>query len=234
MRRLPSATGFGVSVAPSLAVLLAVLPARAQEPATVDLQRDMTAAPPSQEISPPPEAPPPAPYQKTLVLDSSLGARAFLGDFGQTAPPGMWLHTQLGYEVLRWLMLFGEGDLSFNDTSGTQPAPRTRAFPVFGFGGGARFTARFTPRVGAYVQLSVGAMKADVPANALALIGFREAETLSPYGAARLGVEWYQINRHFALGLNSGLRLAQGFAPSRGGGAAPLVLDGGASLRYAF
>ena len=197
----------------------------------VDLDKDVQGT--VDVAEPPPEAPPPMPYKKTLVLESSLGARAFLGELGKTAPPGFWLHTQLGYELLRWLMLFGEGDLSFTDTSGTQKPPRTRAFPIFGFGGGVRFTVRFTDRVGVYAQASVGAMKADVAVNSLAVIGFREAEELAPYAGGRLGVEWYQIDRHFALGLNGGARVAQGFALSRGGDT-PLVVDGGASLRYAF
>jgi hypothetical protein len=216
-------------------VLATARPALADEaPDSANLDRDAEAAAAGPALETPAEAPPPIPYKKTLVLDSSLGARAFLGDFGRTASPGFWLHTQLGYEVLRWLMLFGEGDLSFTDTSRSQPPPRTRAFPIFGFGGGARFTVRFTERFGTYLQASIGAMKADVPTNALLLLGFGEAESLSPYAAARLGIEWYQINRHMALGLNAGVRVAQGFSQVRNASDTPLALDGGASLRYAF
>lgn len=162
------------------------------------------------------ETPPPPPYKKTVVLDSSLGALFFGGKFGDVAGPAPWLRTQLGYEVLDWLMLFGEGELGFADTSRAQAPPHTRAFPMFGFGGGARFTWRFTPRVGAYLQASVGAMKADVAKNALALLGFKNAESLGVYGAARAGVEWYQRDRHFALGLSLGLRDASGFAKTIG------------------
>jgi hypothetical protein len=131
-------------------------------------------------------------------------------------------------------MLFGEGDLAFTDTSGTQEPPKTRAFPVIGFGGGARFTIRFTDRFGIYLQGSLGAMKADIAHNALAIIGFKDAEALHPYVGARLGIEWYQVDRHFALGLTSGIRDAQGFAKIGGSGDTPLVFDVGASLRYAF
>ena len=89
-------------------------------------------------------------------------APQFLGRFGKTAPPAPLLRTQVGYEIFKWVMLFGEGELAFTDTSKSQDPPKTRAFPIFGFGGGARFTARFTDRLGAYLQGSLGAMKADI------------------------------------------------------------------------
>src|SRR5262245_8615284 len=115
-------------------------PARADEPqpqegSQVDLTKDTKAASLEEPTAPPPEAPPPPPYKKTLVLDSSIGAIGFLGQFGKVAPWGPWMHTQLGYELLKWLMLFGEGELAFTDTSNRQSQPGTRAFPIFGFGG---------------------------------------------------------------------------------------------------
>lgn len=213
-------------------------PAPAEPPAAaqVDLTKDTKSVSASADdlTAPPPEAPPAAPYKKTLVLDSSIGVLAFLGQFGKVAPPAPWMHVQLGYEVLKWLMLYGEGELAFSDTSNRQHAPSTRAFPMFGFGGGARFTARFTDRFGAYVQGGLGAMKADIATNALGLIGFRDAESLGLYLGARAGIEWYQLDRHFALGLNAGVRLAQGFEKIGASTDSPLALDGGASLRYAF
>ena len=171
-----------------------------------------------------------------MVIDSSIGALLFLGKFGKTAPPAPWLRTQLGYEVFKWLMFFGEGELAFTDTSRSQDPPKTRAFPIFGFGGGVRFTARFTDRFGAYLQGSVGAMKADIRTNGLGVIGFKDAETLGIYFGGRLGIEWYMIDRHFALGLTSGLRNASGFKQRGGAGSSdtPLAFDAGASIRYAF
>ncbi len=199
----------------------------------VDLERDTKQGAPDPIDAPPPEAPPPPPYKKTLVLDTSIGAMAFLGEFGKVAPPGLWLHTQLGVELLKWLMLFGEGDLHFTDTSREQDPPQIRAFPVFGGGGGVRFTVRFTDRFGIYLQGSAGAMKADIRVNALRTIGFGDAESLGAYAAGRLGVEWLQLDRHLGLGLTSGVKLAQGFARTRGNDT-PLAIDGGVSLRYAF
>jgi hypothetical protein len=202
-----------------------------REEAKIDLLADTK--PPVEEPAPA-EAPPPPPYKKTLVLDSSIGAMAFLGQFRKVAPPGPWMHVQLGYELLKWLMLYGEGELAFTDTSGTQPPPRTRAFPLFGFGGGARFTVRFTDRFGVYAQGGLGAMKADIATNALGILGFRNAESLGLYLGSRLGVEWYQIDRHLALGLNAGIRLAQGFVKTGASLDTPAAVDGGVALRYAF
>jgi hypothetical protein len=234
-----------LSLALAALLVVAAPAARAEEPAPpadsqapapgqVDLTKDTKAKAAEELIGSSPEAPPPLPYKKTLVLDSSIGAIGFLGEFRKISPPGPWMHLQLGYELLKWLMVYGEGELAFTDTSNKQDPPKTRAFAMFGFGGGARFTIRFTDRFGIYAQGGAGLMKADVPTNALAILGFRDAESLGVYLGARLGVEWFQIDRHFALGLNAGVRTAQGFAKLGAGTDSPLALDGGASLRYAF
>lgn len=236
------ACALAMTFASSASTARADEPATAPSPATapgptsaadIDLEKDAQSAALSDVPGPPVEAPPPPPYQKAVVIDSSLGALVFLGRFGETAPPAPWIRTQVGYEIFRWLMVFGEGELGFTDTSGTQAPPRTRAFPLFGFGGGARFTVRFTERLGAYLQGSVGALKADIRRRALEIIGYRDAEDLGITFGARLGLEWYQLNRHFALGANAGLRNATGFARV-GSSDTPLAFDAGASIRYAF
>ncbi|MDB4934070.1 MAG: hypothetical protein JWP87_1042 [Labilithrix sp.] len=203
----------------------------------IDLEKDTQSSALVDAPAPPPEAPPPPPYKKSIVVDSSLGALVFLGKFGKTAPPAPWIRTQVGYELFKWLMLFGEGELGFTDTSGSQEPPKTRAFPLFGFGGGARFTVRFTDRFGVYAQGSLGAMKADIRRRALEIIGFKDAEDLGLYLGGRLGLEWYQLDRHFALGVTAGLRDATGFKRTLNGGGGsdtPLVFDTGAAIRYAF
>jgi hypothetical protein len=179
------------------------------------------------------EAPPPLPRHKGLVLESSLGAADFLGKFGEVAPLGFWLHTQLGYEIFNWLMLFGEGELAFTDTSGTQSPADTRAFPIFGFGGGLRATVHLTDRVAIFGQGDLGAMKSDITTGALANLGYKNAENLDLYLGGRLGVEWYQIDRHLALALQVGLRDATGFKRQVGSDL-PLMLDAGLALRYTF
>jgi hypothetical protein len=84
-----------------------------------------------------------------------------------------------------------------------------------------------------YVQPSIGAMKADIARNALAILGFRDAEVLNLYFAGRLGAEWFQTSRHLALGGTFGMRDATGFA-RLGAGETPLAWDAGGSVRYAF
>ncbi len=210
----------------------------ADEPA-IDLESDTrpsaALSPAAAETAGPPvEAPPPPPYKKSLVLDAGLGALTFLGKFGTVAPTAPWLRAQLGYELFKWLMVLGEGELGFATTSGSQPPPRTRAFPMYGFGGGVRFTARFTDRFAAYFQGTIGVMQAEIRTNALAILGYRDAEDLGLYAAGRLGVEWYQIDRHYALGLSAGLRDATGFQRQGAGTDTPLAIDGAVSLRYAF
>jgi hypothetical protein len=200
----------------------------------IDLEKDTQSSALVDAPVAPAEAPPPPPYKKSIVVDSSLGALVFLGKFGKTAPPAPWIRTQVGYEIFKWLMPFAEGELGFTDTSGSQEPPKTRAFPLFAFGAGARFTARFTDRFGVYAQGSVGGMKADIRRRALEIIGFKNAEDLGLYFGARLGLEWYQLDRHFALGITSGVRDATGFKRTTGGSDTPIVFDAGASIRYAF
>lgn len=179
------------------------------------------------------EAPPPPPRHKGLVLESSLGALGFLGKFGAEAPTAFWLHTQLGYEIFKWLMIYGEGELAFTDTSNGNGPTQTRAFPIFGFGGGPRFTVHFSDRVAIFAQGDIGAMTSDVTSGALANLGFKNAESLGLYFGGRLGIEWYQLDRHIALGLQVGLRDATGFKRVAGSDL-PLMIDGGLALRYTF
>ncbi len=189
------------------------------------------AIPPSNEIE---EAPPPLPRKKGIVLDSSLGVLGFLGSFRRVAPSAPWFHTQLGYELFSWLMFFGEGDLAFTDTSNAQDPSKTRAFPIFGFGGGTRITVHSSERTAFYLESSLGLMKADVSNNAFAILGYRGAERLGFYIGGRLGFEWYQVNRHLAIGLGFGIKDATGFAHTIGGSDTPLLWDAGLSLRYTF
>lgn len=180
-----------------------------------------------------PEAPPPLPRKKGFVIESSLGALGFVGKFGNVAPPAYWLHAQFGYEIFQWLMLFADGEMAFTTTGLAGDATKSRAVPIFGFGGGTRVTIHFNDRVAMYIQGNFGAMMADVPIRALAVLGFGAAESLAPTIGGRLGFEWYQLNPHIALALSGGPRFAPGFARSVGGDV-PLMIDGEASLRYTF
>ena len=180
------------------------------------------------------EAPPPLPRKKGIVVESRIGALAFLGRFRQVAPTAPWFHVDAGYELFRWLFLFGEGELALTDTSVAQDPSKARAFPIYGIGGGARVTLHVSERVALYGQGSLGGMKADVARNAFALLGYKDAESLGIYLGGRLGVEWYMVDRHLALGLGAGIRDAKGFAKTGPVSDTPLMVDAALALRYTF
>jgi hypothetical protein len=237
----------GLAAAALLGVTLAAGGARAADPppapteeqieAAVKADANANAQPPSTAAAVPSadeEAPPPIPRKKGVVVESRLGALAFLGRFRQVAPTAPWFQVDAGYELFRWLLLFGEGELAITDTSVAQDASKARAFPIFGIGAGARLTVHVTERVALYGQGSLGAMKADVAKNAFGLLGYKDAESLGVYLGGRLGVEWYMIDRHMALGFGGGIRDAKGFAKTGPASDTPLMLDLALALRYTF
>jgi hypothetical protein len=176
--------------------------------------------------------PPPRPGHKGLVLESTLGVLGFAGQFRHVAPPAYWMHAQLGYEPLAWLMLFGEAELAFTDTSESQGA-FSRAFHLWGFGGGAR-AGLHVGEFGMFVQGDLGALSAYVPHDALGNLGFRGAESLGAQFGGRAGVEWYQRDRHLAFTAQAGGRFAQGFSKSSAVSDVPLMWDAAVGLRYTF
>jgi hypothetical protein len=178
-------------------------------------------------------APPLRPRHKGLVLESTLGMLGFAGQFRHVAPTAPWLHAQLGYEVMPWLMLFGEGELAFTDTSEAEPL-NVHAFSIWGFGGGGRATFHATDRVAFFGQASVDALGANVPHDTLAIIGYRTAESLNASFGVRAGIEWYQMDRHLALTLQAGGRDAQGFQRFLASSDFPLMWDAAAGIRYTF
>ncbi len=179
-------------------------------------------------------APPPRPRHKGLVLESTLGILGFAGQFRHVSPPAYWLHGQLGYEVFSWLMVFGEGELALTDTSESQDESHTMAFAMWGLGGGLRGTVHVSDRVAIFGQGDIGALAANVPHDALALLGYRAAESLDASFGARLGADWYQIDRHMALCAAIGARLAQGFSKATDPSDLPLLWDLAAGVRYTF
>ena len=179
------------------------------------------------------EAPPPRPRRKGLVLESSLGVLGFAGQFGHVAPPAFLMHAQVGYEVTDWLMFFGEGELAFTATSVEQDESQAFSFPIWGFGAGARATIHASERVAFFVQAQLDLMAADVPHDTLEILGFRNAETLNGSLGARVGIEWYQIDRHLALSVQGGARDATGFALVTANDF-PLMWDTALAIRYVF
>ncbi len=197
-----------------------------------------TSEPDATMPTPPAEAPPVRPRHKGLVVETTAGMLAFAGQFRHVAPPGYWIHGQVGYEIWSWLMVFGESELAMTNTSEAQDESHALAFPIFAFGGGARGTWHVTERFALFLQGDVGAIEAMVPKGSLSSLGYANAESLSVYFGGRLGAEWYQIDRHLALVAQAGARDAQGFsrtAPSgRSGNDPPIMWDVAAGLRYTF
>lgn len=230
--RALTAIAFAPMLLPALAAAQAPQKELTEEEAKkVDLSGQ--AKPESILADAPPEAPPEAPRRHGFVIESSLGAMGFAGRFGNLVPPAFWLHTQLGYEIWRWFMVFAEAEMAFTQTSlGLDPS-KNRVVPIFGFGGGLRVTLHFTERVAMYVQGNAGAIEADVPRGALAISGFADAESFGPYFGGRLGLEWYQVNPHIALALSGGPRAILNFSRAVGSDL-PLAWDAQASLRYTF
>ena len=234
-------TGFAVSSV--AAAQDSAPPAGADATLPADAHIDIAPQPPTPTVTEAPsdvgpeglvEAPPPRPRRKGLVLESTIGILGFSGQFRHVAPPAYWLHAQLGYEVLNWLMLFGEGELAFTDTGESQDESHTKALPLWGVGGGARATLHATPRLGLFVQGEIDGLAANVPHNALAVLGFRNAETIGLAIGARVGVQWYQIDRHMALTAQLGARDAVGFAKVGSAGDTPIMWDAALGLSYTF
>jgi hypothetical protein len=182
----------------------------------------------------PPEAPPPRPHRKGVVLEQTAGLLGFAGQFRHVAPPGYWMHMQLGYELFDWLMVFAAGELAFTSSDVSQDASHSMVFPIYGFGGGLRATFHVTDRFAFFVQGEGGALTAYVPHDSLTILGFRDAEGLNGQLSGRVGVEWYMIDRHLALTAQAGVRDAMGFAKVVGANDLPLMWDGAAGLRYTF
>jgi hypothetical protein len=184
------------------------------------------------KVEEPPEAPPPPPRRHGVVVESSVGALGHLGPLKNVSPTAPWFHVQLGYEPFKFLMVFGESDIAFSDTSYANPPPDPRAYALYGFGAGVRGTVKPTDRVGVYVQGSIGA--ARVSEDVLGVYGYKSAVEWNPYFGAHLGLEWYQANPHYAVAIHGGVRnYPDGFERQRST-ETPLTWISGLSLRYTF
>jgi hypothetical protein len=174
------------------------------------------------------EVPPPPPRKSGIVLEGSFGAMGFLGKLNTVSPLASSLHVQLGFEPFRWFMVFGEADLSFTST---RYSPPSRGYAIYAFGGGARFTVGLGERVAMYGQVDFGFTSTS--SNVLHSYGFYDAENLNPYFGGTAGLEWYQVDPHYALALYGGLRSTEGFVRQIPGDKG-LAWRGGVAIRYTF
>jgi len=174
----------------------------------------------------------PPPRHHGFVVESGIGALGQLGEMKHTSPVAPWFHLQVGYEPLRFLMVFVEGDLVLSNTSYAPPPPPQRTYALWGFGGGLRGTAKVSNRVGLYLQGSAGG--AQVTSDVLAIYGYEDADKLNLYLAGELGVEWYQISPHWALAVHGGVRDYIGTFKREFSDQPPLAWVSGLGLRYTF
>ncbi len=179
-----------------------------------------------------PEVPPPPPRHHGLVVESSIGALQHLGPLKNVTPLAPWFHLQLGFEPAKWVMLFGESDIALSSTSYAHPPPDPRTYTLFGFGGGVRLTVKPTDRFGIYAQGSIGAAKTTN--DSLVTYGYTDSTSLGPYYGGALGLEWYQIDPHYALALNGGIRNYNNILDRSRSSQTALALIIAAALRYTF
>lgn len=176
------------------------------------------------------DAPQPAPRARGLVVEGSVGALGHLGDMQNVSPVAPWFRVQLGYELLDWLMLFGEGDVALSNTSFAQRPPEKRSYALFGAGLGARLAWQPLDALGFYLQGDAGISSVDQ--DVLSTYGYSDADRLRPYVGAGLGVEWFQVSPHYALSVYGGARdYIQNFERVNGT-KPPLAWLSGLAIRY--
>lgn len=176
------------------------------------------------------EAPPPPPRRHGLVIEGSVGALGHLGDMKHISPAAPWFRLQVGYEVFDWLMLFGQGDVAIANTGYAHRPPDKRGYALFGFGLGPRLSWQPHRSFGIYLQGEGGL--ASVNEDVLSTYGYRDAAQLRPYVGGNLGLEWFQINPHYALAAYGGVRdYIQNFERTYGANP-PIAWVSGLALRY--
>ncbi|HVZ37171.1 MAG TPA: hypothetical protein VG963_32335 [Polyangiaceae bacterium] len=192
------------------------------DPAEADTKPDTA------ELAPPP----PAPRRRGVVIEGGLGALGHLGDMKHVSPISPSFRLQAGYEIFNWLLLSAQGDLELSDTAYAHRPPDKRAYALFGFGIGARLGWQPWHVVGFHFQPEGGL--SSVTDDVLSTYGYRDATRLRPFVGATIGVDWFQINPHYALGIYGGVRdYLQTFERTYGS-APPLAWVSGVALRYAL
>jgi hypothetical protein len=177
------------------------------------------------------EEPLPAPRAHGLVVESGVGFVNHLGELKHITPIAPWFQVRVGFEFLPWLMPFLESDISFATTAYASQPPPPRSFFQYGAGAGLRLSFQVSDWLGVMAQGSLG-FSLISEQNVLSIYGFPNADEPNPYFGGELGLEWYPVNPHLALGVRAGLRTYAGMA--RESETAPFALLGSGQIRYAF
>jgi hypothetical protein len=197
------------------------------------LDAEPGATPADKGGTPAEEEPLPAPRRHGLVVESGLGFVSQIGSMKHIAPTAPDFQLRLGYEFLSWLMPFVEADVAFASTAYASEPPPPRSYYHYGAGAGLRFTIPIGRILALTAQGDLGFAQVSEQ-NVLSVYGFPNANSPNLYLGGELGLEWYQVNPHLALGAHCGIRsYGAGLTRDRGGDP-PIALLGGATLRYAF
>lgn len=164
-----------------VAVALAAAPARAQ---VVGEQ-------------PPPPFPDPAKFSRGLFAEGDIGAVVFLGKMGHYADPGADFAVRVGYDVLRWLAVYGKlGGATFG--SSAPPPYDQQVQQLFAYTAEARAQLQLR-RWGLWASGGVG--MAHLTNNLLELVGVTGGHRFTAAVGAGVGVDFHTLNRHFSVGV---------------------------------
>lgn len=178
------------------------------------------------------EAPILAPRHHGVVIEGSAGALGHLGNMRNVSPVAPWFRLQVGYELLDWLMLFGQGDVALASTALANRPPEKRGYALFGFGAGARLSWQPFTAVGFYLQGDAGF--SSINQDVLSTYGYPDADRLRPFAGGSLGIEWFQLSPHYALSVAGGARdYFQNFERVYGS-RPPIAWFSTVAIRYAF
>jgi len=179
-----------------------------------------------------PEAPPPPPRKHGFVVESSIGALTYFGPMRHISPTAPWFRTAFGWEPMKWFMVLAQFDVTASSTSYASAPPDPRGYTLFGGSAAARATLELGKVLGMFGQFEVG--EAKISEDVLATYGFPSADTLNLFVGAALGIEWYQVSPHVALGAEAGIRSYGQLFDRTVAGGSPLAWTAAGTLRYVF
>jgi len=164
------------------------------------------------------------------MVEGTIGVYAPSGRLKRISAPGPWMRITIGYDVTRWLGLFVAGDAAFLSTNRAPPPPGERAYAVYGFGGGARFSFGITNRIRIPIRVELGVHRTN-DKGVLASYGFNDTADFGLSYGATVGVEWRAMSRHFGIILEGGVRNDSNLTHAARA-ESPLAIVSGLTLHY--
>ncbi len=175
-------------------------------------------------------APPMAPFKRGPLVEGSIGMYAPAGRLKNYSAPGPWMRLTVGYDINKWLALFAAGDCAFLSTDRAPPPPGDRAYLLYGFGFGARFSLPAGERLRFPLRAEIGGHRV-ADAGVLSTYEFAGARDLSVSYGATAGIEWRAASRHFGIILEGGIRNDSGLS-QRQRSDSPIAIVSALSLHY--